>query len=71
MAHILEGLLTPGELRVARAVAEGITSREAADVLFLSRRTVETHLDHAYRKLGIRNRSQLTRLVILGDRAEA
>jgi Response regulator containing a CheY-like receiver domain and an HTH DNA-binding domain len=71
MAHVLDELLTPCELRVAMAVAEGATSREAADALFVSRRTVETHLENVYRKLGIRNRTQLTRLVILRDRAAA
>jgi DNA-binding CsgD family transcriptional regulator len=67
----LEELLTPSELRVALEVAQGVTSREAAAALFLSRRTVETHLENVYRKLGIRSRAQLTRLVVLGEHASA
>ncbi len=54
--------LTPQELRVARAVAAGLSNPEAAAVVFLSRKTVEAHLSRAYRKLGIRSRSQLARL---------
>jgi DNA-binding NarL/FixJ family response regulator len=55
--------LTPQELQVALAVARGATNREAAGALFLSPKTVEFHLGHIYRKLGIRSRSQLTRLL--------
>jgi DNA-binding CsgD family transcriptional regulator len=55
--------LTPQELQVALTVARGATNREAASALFLSPKTVEFHLGHIYRKLGIRSRSQLTRLL--------
>jgi DNA-binding CsgD family transcriptional regulator len=55
--------LTPQELRVCLAVAEGATNREAAQALFLSTKTIETHLARAYRKLGVTSRSQLARLV--------
>jgi DNA-binding CsgD family transcriptional regulator len=54
--------LTERELQVAMAVSTGKTSREAASELFLSRRTVEHHLAAVYRKLGIRNRTQLASL---------
>ena len=47
------------EERVARAVAEGATNREAAASLFLSERTIEYHLRNVYRKLGLRSRSEL------------
>jgi DNA-binding CsgD family transcriptional regulator len=57
------GGLTPQEYRVASAVATGATNREAAAALFLSPRTVEHHLAAVYRKLGVRSRSELTRLV--------
>ena len=49
--------LTPQELRVALAVCDGMSNAEAAAALFLSVKTVEFHLSHAYRKLGIRSRA--------------
>jgi DNA-binding CsgD family transcriptional regulator len=48
--------LTGSELRVARMAAEGLTNREIAQALFVTVRTVEGHLTHAYVKLGIRAR---------------
>ncbi|MGQ0805499.1 MAG: LuxR C-terminal-related transcriptional regulator [Actinomycetota bacterium] len=55
--------LTETEQQVAELIASGKTTREVADALFLSRRTVESHLARAYRKLGVRNRAELgTRL---------
>lgn len=51
--------LTPAELRVAELVATGMTNREVAVTLFVSRKTVEVHLSSCYRKLGITNREQL------------
>ena len=53
--------LTPQELRVALLVAEGATNREAAATLFVTPKTIETHLNNAYRKLGIRSRVELAR----------
>jgi DNA-binding NarL/FixJ family response regulator len=53
--------LTPRELQVARAVADGLSNPEAAAALFVSRKTVETHLSSTYRKLGVRSRTQLVR----------
>jgi DNA-binding CsgD family transcriptional regulator len=51
--------LTASELRVALVVAEGATNREAAGRLFLSEKTIETHLSRIYRKLGVRSRTAL------------
>jgi DNA-binding NarL/FixJ family response regulator len=51
--------LTPSERRVAQLAAEGLTNREVAQSLFLTVKTVETHLSHAYRKLGIGSRAEL------------
>jgi DNA-binding CsgD family transcriptional regulator len=51
--------LTPAERDVARLVAEGLANREIADKLFVSPRTVQAHLTHVYRKLGITSRVQL------------
>jgi DNA-binding CsgD family transcriptional regulator len=51
--------LTPSELRVARLAAEGGTNREIAQALFVTEKTVETHLGRAFRKLDISSRRQL------------
>jgi len=53
--------LTPGERRVAVLVAEGRTNREVAAALFLTERTVASHLSHVYAKLGVRSRTELSR----------
>jgi DNA-binding CsgD family transcriptional regulator len=53
--------LTLQELKVALRVAEGATNRETAAGLFLSVKTVEVHLSHIYRKLGVRSRTELAR----------
>lgn len=57
------GELTEGERRIVALVAEGHTNREVAAALFLTLNTVETVLSRAYRKLGVRSRSELTRLL--------
>ena len=51
--------LTASELRVARLAAEGRTNRQIAEGLFVSQRTVETHLRHVFQKLDIGGREQL------------
>ncbi|WP_089100316.1 helix-turn-helix transcriptional regulator [Streptomyces hyaluromycini] len=51
--------LTGSERRIAELAAEGRTNVEIAALLHLARRTVETHLTHTYRKLGIRRRTDL------------
>jgi DNA-binding CsgD family transcriptional regulator len=55
--------LTPTERDVARLVAEGLANNEIAARLFVSRRTVQTHLTHVYAKLGITSRVQLAQEV--------
>ncbi len=52
--------LTSQEARVARLVASGLSNREAAAQLYLSPKTVEYHLAHAFTKLSVRSRHQLT-----------
>lgn len=52
--------LTPSELRVARMAAEGMTSREIAQALTVTEKTVETHLRHVYQKLDIARRTELS-----------
>ena len=51
--------LTPTELDVVRLVAEGLGNKEIAARLFISHRTVQTHLTHVYSKLGISSRVAL------------
>lgn len=51
--------LTPQELQVARTLAAGRTTREAAAALFLSPKTIEYHLRNVYAKLGVRSRTEL------------
>jgi DNA-binding CsgD family transcriptional regulator len=53
--------LTAAERRVAALVAEGRTNREVATALFLSERTVASHLTHIYAKLDVRSRTELAR----------
>jgi DNA-binding CsgD family transcriptional regulator len=51
--------LTPSERRVAELAMSGMSNKEIAEALWVSRKTVEVHLGHAYAKLGIRSRAQL------------
>jgi DNA-binding NarL/FixJ family response regulator len=51
--------LTPQERRVADLAAEGHTNREIAERLFVSERTVETHLHHVFQKLTVTGRTAL------------
>jgi DNA-binding CsgD family transcriptional regulator len=51
--------LTASELRVCQMAADGRSNPEIAQALFVTRRTVETHLGNAYRKLEIASRAEL------------
>jgi ATP/maltotriose-dependent transcriptional regulator MalT len=51
--------LTVSERRVAELAAEGRSNPEIAQTLFVTRKTVETHLSHVYRKLDIAGRGEL------------
>ena len=53
------GALTPAEHRVAGLAAHGHGNREIAERLYVTQRTVETHLTHAFQKLDIGSRAEL------------
>jgi DNA-binding CsgD family transcriptional regulator len=55
--------LTATERSVADLIAAGATNRDAAAALFVSVRTIETHVAAIYRKLGVRTRAELARLL--------
>ncbi|MFD3681815.1 response regulator transcription factor, partial [Streptomyces sp. NPDC058613] len=54
--------LTPREWQIAALVAEGLTTPAIAARLYLSPRTVDTHLSHIFRKTGVTTRSALAAL---------
>ncbi len=55
--------LTRREREVAGLVAEGLTNREIAERLVISRRTVDAHVEHILAKLGFSSRAQITELL--------
>jgi predicted ATPase/DNA-binding CsgD family transcriptional regulator len=55
--------LTPRQLEIARLIADDLTNRQIADRLFLSERTVETHITNILNKLGLNSRIQLSRWI--------
>jgi DNA-binding CsgD family transcriptional regulator len=55
--------LTPTERRVADLAASGLTNRQTAEALFVTVKTVETHLARVYAKLGIATRADLVRRI--------
>jgi DNA-binding NarL/FixJ family response regulator len=60
--------LTERELQLARLVADRKTNAEIAAELFLSQKTVETHLRNIFRKVGVSSRVELARTVERADR---
>ena len=60
--------LTEREKQVASLAASGLSNREIGAELFVQRKTVEFHLGHAYRKLGVRSREALREFFDVDDR---
>jgi DNA-binding CsgD family transcriptional regulator len=60
--------LTPAELRVCNLAELGVKPQLIASQLFLTLNTIETHLQHIYRKLGINSQREL---IALARRREA
>ncbi len=56
--------LSPTELKVARMVAKGMSNPEIASDLFLSRRTVQTHVSHILGKLGVHSRVEIATVAL-------
>jgi len=54
---------------VAELVVAGMTNKEIADTLFMSVRTVETHLTKVYREFGVKSRAQLIATISAGGAA--
>jgi DNA-binding CsgD family transcriptional regulator len=59
------GSLTPTELTVADLVAEGLSNPQVGERLYVSRRTVQTHLAHIFTKLDLSSRAELAAEVTL------
>jgi DNA-binding NarL/FixJ family response regulator len=57
-------VLTPRELQVLKLIAEAHTSKQIAETLFISIKTVERHRQNILEKLGMRDRVELTRYAI-------
>ncbi|MFC0436422.1 helix-turn-helix transcriptional regulator [Kutzneria buriramensis] len=55
--------LTDSELGVVRLITQGLTNRETAERLYVSPHTVNSHLRHAFTKLGVNSRLELARVV--------
>ncbi|WP_181783647.1 response regulator transcription factor, partial [Pseudonocardia pini] len=55
--------LTPTELQVAELVGQGMTSPQIATRLYVSPRTVQTHISNSLRKLGLSSRVELATTV--------
>ncbi|MEU0517778.1 response regulator transcription factor [Streptosporangium sp. NPDC006007] len=62
--HLPASLLTPREEEIVKLIAEGHSSKDIADLLFISVKTVERHRANILSKLGMRDRLELTRYAI-------
>jgi DNA-binding NarL/FixJ family response regulator len=62
--HLPESILTPREEEIVKLIAEGQSSKEIAETLIISVKTVERHRANILQKLGMRDRLELTRYAI-------
>lgn len=53
-----DDILTPREMEVLKALSQGNSYQEIADILFISHETVKKHLKNIYRKLNVKNKIQ-------------
>ena len=67
VAPVVASKLTPRETEVLSMLAEGLEPAQIAAQLFISRRTVGTHLANIMRKLGVRSRAQAVALAYRDD----
>ena len=65
------GSLTGRELEVARLIVDRQTNAQIAAALFLSQKTVESHIRNMFRKVSVSSRVELARAVEQADRAAA
>jgi DNA-binding NarL/FixJ family response regulator len=56
--------LTRREREIAALVARGLGNRDIAEQLYLSKRTVDSHLEHIFAKLGFTSRTQLANWIL-------
>jgi DNA-binding NarL/FixJ family response regulator len=61
---VREDPLTPREVEIVQLIAESHTSRDIAELLTISEKTVERHRANILEKLGLRDRVELTRYAI-------
>jgi DNA-binding CsgD family transcriptional regulator len=59
--------LTASEQRIAELAIEGMSNRQIAETLFITRKTVESHLEHVFRKLDVHARGQLRQALAAQD----
>ena len=62
--HLPDSVLTAREAEVVKLIAEGCSSKEIAALLVISTKTVDRHRENVLQKLGMRDRTQLTRYAI-------
>jgi DNA-binding NarL/FixJ family response regulator len=67
LAPSMASRLTPRELEVLRLLANGLGQDEIARQLFISRKTVATHIEHVLQKLGVRTRAQAVAMAYRED----
>ena len=67
LTPVVASKLTPRETEVLRLLAEGLEQEEIASQLYITRRTVGTHIEHILAKLGVRSRAQAVALAYRDD----